>query len=156
MCTARLPDVENAMPPVSQTYGFSPECVRMCTARLPDVENALSYVSQTCDRSPECVSMCVARSPECENALPHVSQTCARSLECVSIQTCSQEPRASAAPVYGLGVWVDRPPWREAGPPNHHDDKWIRTSRLSINNFLSRVVGRGRTKVRRPSMVHPG
>ena len=28
-------------------------------------------------------------------------------------------------------------PWREAGPPNHHDDKWIRTSRLSIKNSLS-------------------
>jgi len=25
----------------------------------------------------------------------------------------------------------------EAGPPNHHDDKWIRTRRLSIKNSLS-------------------
>ena len=27
-------------------------------------------------------------------------------------------------------------PWREAGPPDHHDDKWIWTSRLSIKDSL--------------------
>ena len=33
------------------------------------------HVSQTCGFSPECVRMCAARFPDCENALPHVSQT---------------------------------------------------------------------------------
>ena len=32
-------------------------------------------------------------------------------------------------------------PWREAGPPNHHDDKVVRTNRLSIKNALSACGG---------------
>jgi len=36
---------------------------------------------------------------------------------------------------WSLGVWCS---WAtQAGPPYHHDDKWIRTIRLSIKNSFS-------------------
>ena len=54
--------------------------------------------------------------------------------------------------VKGLGFWSEggntseqrefKPPWREAGPPNHHDDKvdsdqWVVNKKLSLSEQTS-------------------
>jgi len=53
--------------------------------------------------------------------------------------TVSLDPNAACAPprenlAVSPSTWKRefKLPWREAGPPNHHVIKWIRTSRLSI------------------------
>ena len=76
MCLARFPFRENAMPHVTQTYGFSPVWVRRCKARLLDVENAFSHVTQTCGLPPVWVRRCTVRLLDVWNVLPHVSHTC--------------------------------------------------------------------------------
>ena len=50
MCAVRLPDWENALKHVSQTYGFSPVCVRMWLAKEWELSNALAQ--------PSCVQWC--------------------------------------------------------------------------------------------------
>jgi hypothetical protein len=55
MCLARLPDPEEALPHVSQRWGFSSACVYMCTVRSLDVEKALPHASQRWGFSPVCV-----------------------------------------------------------------------------------------------------
>ena len=81
----------------------------------------------------------------CYHANPRHAQRCVDRAMCMQYSGTSRIRNGSLLPGRPRRAWRRTPfrlrefklPWRNAGPPNHHDDKWIRTSRLSIKNSLS-------------------